>query len=1013
MRKIKKVIGLTAECIRHPRVIYNGARCLKNMGVKEFVHHAKVRSNQQIVRNGEAIGYKGKIKFSIVIPVYNVDLIWLEKAINSVKNQTYVNWELCLVDDCSTDPKVKEYLSTIQISKIKVEFCEKNGGISVASNRGVELATGDYILLMDNDDEIAPSALKEFYDEIIKSNPDILYSDQDIVDQYGNHRDPLCKPDWSPDLFLSQMYLGHLIGFKKSLFEEVGGFRTEFNGSQDYDLLLRMIEHTTNIKHISKILYSWRDIPTSTAANPHSKPYAQTAGLHAIQEHLDRKYGVDKAKAVETKDLFVYDVRYSFDQGTKVSIIIPVKDHVDLLKTLIDSIYTKSTYRNFELIILNNNSEKLESYRYFEQLVKEHENIKVDNAFYEFNWSKLNNHGMELASGDVYVFMNNDMEIITEDWIERLVEKALRDDVGVVGPLLLFEDNTIQHAGVVAGMGGWAEHLFRGMSPQHYGSPFISPMVTRNITACTGACMAISKKTIEKIGGFNEDYLICGSDIELCIRANNNGLVNVYDPHVQLYHYESKSRTPHIPEIDFKHSYELYAPYRMDGDPYYNKQLDYYSYEPKMRVHAYQEGNPVVGEREEGIEEVSEPVTAEMTQQLQEELQVNIPEITPYTFRVGHHERKRLNLLVPSLNKEHVFGGISTALKFYNQAVEILGYDARIILTDSAPTEETIKEYSSEYTFVSSEEESDASKQIVAYSDRYNKSIPVSANDYFMFTGWWTAYCTQDAYRVFKEEYQMEPNVFLNFIQDYEPGFYPWSSRYLLADATYRSSFKQIAVFNTRLLQEFFNRNGYHFYKTFVFEPVLNAGLKKALDEAPEEIEKKKQIIVYGRPSVSRNAFELVVEALRKWVERQENIEEWTILSAGELHNPVQLGKGKQLCSVGKLTIEEYAQALMDSYAAISLMASPHPSYPPLEMSQFGIKVITNTYANKDLGTFNQNIISLEDISPANIAENLSKVCNEFKSSYQVTMVNKEYCENSNPFEFIRELPRVLEESDK
>lgn len=278
--------------------------------------------------------------------------------------------------------------------------------------------------------------------------------------------------DWSPDLFLSQMYLGHLIGFKKSLFEKVGGFRGEFNGSQDYDLLLRMTEMTDKIGHVPEILYHWRDLPSSTAANPESKPYAQTAGLNAIQEHLDRVYGKGAATANETENLFVYDVRYHMNEEPKVSIIIPIKDHADLLKAAIDSIFAKTTYKNFEIIILNNNSEREETFTYLKKVKEEHDNVIVKDAAFEFNWSRLNNYGMKFATGDVYVCLNNDVEVIEPEWLTRLVEKAIRKDVGVVGGLLLYEDNTIQHAGVVIGMGGWADHVFKGMKPQHYGSPF-------------------------------------------------------------------------------------------------------------------------------------------------------------------------------------------------------------------------------------------------------------------------------------------------------------------------------------------------------------------------------------------------------------------------------------------------------------------------------------------------------------------------------------------------------------
>ena len=587
MGRTQKLAAIIKEGVRNPQKIKKGLKVLKNQGPEIFKQRLSASVNYEPgygrVKKEKLKNYSGEILFSIVMPVYNVEIKWLDKAIESIEKQNYKNWEICIADDCSTKQEVREHLSAMKNSRIKIKLLEKNQGISGATNAAAALASGEYILLMDNDDELAPSALHEFYQKIKKEGSEIIYSDMDIIDAKGKTRDPLCKPDWSPDLFLSQMYLGHLIGFKKSLFEKVGGFRGEFNGSQDYDLLLRMTEMTDKIGHVPEILYHWRDLPSSTAANPESKPYAQTAGLNAIQEHLDRVYGKGAATANETENLFVYDVRYHMNEEPKVSIIIPIKDHADLLKAAIDSIFAKTTYKNFEIIILNNNSEREETFTYLKKVKEEHDNVIVKDAAFEFNWSRLNNYGMKFATGDVYVCLNNDVEVIEPEWLTRLVEKAIRKDVGVVGGLLLYEDNTIQHAGVVIGMGGWADHVFKGMKPQHYGSPFVSPMVTRNVSAVTGACLAVSKATIEKIGGFDEKFIVCGSDIELALRANQHGLVNIYDPNVRLYHYESKSRdASKIPQIDFDLSDQMYKTYRKNGDPYYNRNLDYYCCQPKI-----------------------------------------------------------------------------------------------------------------------------------------------------------------------------------------------------------------------------------------------------------------------------------------------------------------------------------------------------------------------------------------------------------------------------------------------
>lgn len=1006
MSKIKKTLAITKRCIKEPKLIGKGFQYIRVNGI----HGIKAKVNSKInpavtekiteVKPSEPnVQYDSDIKFSIVMPVYNVEIKWLEKAIESVKRQNYVNWEICMADDCSTKEGVREYLKSVESDKIKVAYLEKNQGISGASNAAAALATGDYIVLMDNDDAITYDALYEFLRKIKETDADIVYSDQNIIDEFDNGREPLHKPDWSPDLFLSQMYIGHLLGFKKSLFDLVGGFRTEFNGSQDYDLVLRMIEHTDKIEHVSKVLYGWRDLPSSTATNPGSKPYAMTAGLNAIQSHLDRIYGEGKATALETEDLFVYDVRYHYDVMPKVSVIIPTKDHVDLLKQDIDSIEELTTYKDYEIIVLDNNSEKEESFKYFEEVQKQYSNVTVHKAAFEFNWSKLNNYGMTLAKGDVYVFMNNDMKLITPDWLERLAEKAMRDDVGIVGGLLLYEDDTIQHAGVVVGIQGWADHIYKGMKPVHYGSPYVSPMVTRNVTACTGALMAISKKVIERIGGFDEDFIICGSDIEICIRAYLRGYVNIYDPHIKLYHYESKSRDSYIPEVDFEMSAFAYRTYREEGDPYYNCNLD------------YNLTTPTVTNRNQFVKmesDVMRSINEKNSGTKMPESEVAIAEILKYEFRKSDFSEKRINLLVPSINPEHVFGGISTALKFFEKLIEESGYCSRIILTDATPSRTALKQYKDKYTYVKASKDSDARHQIVGYSDRYMQSIPVSENDYFMFTGWWTAYCAQEAYLEFTKETGIKPNKFINFIQDYEPGFYPWSSRYLLADSTYRNEYPQLAVFNSKLLHEFFIQNGYSFYKEYEFDPVLNGKLKEILEKNFGKVNKKKQILVYGRPSVDRNAFSIVVSSLKKWVENQKDIEDWEILSAGEYHLPVDLGRGKELVSVGKLTIEQYAQTMLDTYAGISLMSSPHPSYPPLEMSVFGIKVITNNYSNKDLSSFNSNITSVASASPSVIAAKLNEICDGYSKEVEIKNENPDYIENTHVFDFISDIIKEL-----
>lgn len=535
-----------------------------------------------ILGNVSQLQYRPKI--SIVMPVFNVDPKWLALAIESVENQVYENWELCIIDDCSTNEETLNFLCSIQNEKIKISFLDKNQGISAASNKAFSAASGEYIALMDHDDEITKDALLEVVKAINEKGPDLIYSDEDKIDRNNVRRSPLFKPDWSPDLLRCQNYICHFTVIKKEILARVNGFRSGFEGAQDHDLFLRISEKTDKIYHISKVLYSWRQIETSTASTHLSKPYAQAAGLKAVNTHLKRVYS-NGVYADESKYQLVYDIRFPVKYKPLVSIIIPTKDNLACLSVCINSILTKSTYDNYEIILLDNNSEEEATKAWLANQSENNPNIRVINADYLFCWSRLNNHGISEANGDVYIFLNNDTEIISNDWMERLTEQAMRNDTGFVGPLLLYGDETIQHAGVVVGIGGWADHIFKGMKPIHIASPYVSPLVMRNVLAVTGSCLTVSKKTIDKIGKFDESFVVCGSDVEICLRAYENGLNNIYDPFVVLYHFESRTRVPeNIPECDFEMSKKHYKKYTEgSGDPYFNVNLSYNHTTPVLR----------------------------------------------------------------------------------------------------------------------------------------------------------------------------------------------------------------------------------------------------------------------------------------------------------------------------------------------------------------------------------------------------------------------------------------------
>ena len=992
--KITKPARVIADWIKMPlrkvavfRLMNKGLRCLRENGWRYTFNKLRLWSSA----HKETCSLKTKdipsaqklsvvpenIKVSVVVPLYNTPEKFLREMIQSLQKQNYQNWELCLADGSDENHseigKVCNKFTAVD-SRIKYSKLERNNGISENTNRAIEMATGEYIGFLDHDDILMPDAIYENVNAILNTDADVLYSDEDHLSLSGKHMFPFYKPDWSPDLLFCQMYVCHFMVVRRTLLDTVGHLRSEFNGSQDYDLLLRLSERTNRIYHIPKILYTWRESETSTAANADSKPYADGAGKQALDVHLKKVYG-ECAYVENTEYTFVYNARFKLPNETKVSIIIPMKDKWELSDQCIRSILTKSSYTNYEIIVLDNRSEEVRTKKWFKQIQQLDSRVKVIEADMEFNWSKLNNYGVSKATGDVFVFLNNDTLIISEDWMERLAENALRKDIGVVGGLLLYPDDTIQHAGVVVGMGGWADHVFKGMDPIHFGSPFVSPVLSRNVLAVTGACMAISRETWNQIGVFDEEFIICGSDVELCIRAYDRGLFNRYDANVKLYHLESKSRDSYIPEVDFKKSDVMYAPYRENGDPFYNVNLSKESVIPKELAEPMPSANfknflkkcPLIVSAYQSIKN-----------KMIQPAEYSIPEIgSMHPTMTNIPFGKRLNLVVPSIDRQHVFGGIATALKIFECICEEMDCAARIITTDAEVKRET-SVLSAKYKQVKSNEESSARYQVVSYSDRATAELTVAKEDYFVATAWWTAYIISDVMKWQSKVYSMEKKPLLYIIQDYEPGFYAWSSRYMMAESTYHLDASTYAIINSTELDVFLQSRQYQFEKSWVFDPVLNERLRKKLPDYSGSISKKKQIMVYGRPSVERNAFGILVAGLTKWSRLQKDAETWSVYSLGEQHDDIELAPNVVMHSMGKLSLDEYAQFLTDTYAGVSLMVSLHPSYPPLEMAAFGVKTITNKYENKNWKNFSTNIYALDKCTPDDIAEKLQQICNQF-----------------------------------
>ncbi|HBI1843129.1 TPA: glycosyltransferase family 2 protein [Enterococcus faecalis] len=484
-------------------------------------------------------------KISIAMPVYNVEEKWLRLCIDSILNQVYTNWELCMADDASTDPNVKKILTEYQQldERIRVVFREQNGHISEATNSALAIATGEFVALLDNDDELAINAFYEVV-KVLNENPelDLIYSDEDKIDMDGNRSDPAFKPDWSPDLLLGTNYISHLGVYRRSILEEIGGFRKGYEGSQDYDLVLRFTEKTTKerITHIPKVLYYWRMLPTSTAVDQGSKGYAFEAGLRAVQDALVRR-GIN-GHATHGAANGLYDVYYDIESEKLVSIIIPTKNGYKDVQRCVSSIIEKTTYQNYEIIMADNGStdpKMHELYVEFEQQLPGR--FFVESIDIPFNFSTINNRAAKKAHGEYLLFLNNDTEVITENWLTLMVSFAQQERIGCVGAKLLYPNNTVQHAGVILGLGGVAGH-------GHYGYPhgdlgyFGRLAINVNYSAVTAACLLMKKADFDAVGGFEEAFTVAFNDVDLCLKVQALGRDNVWLHEAELYHFESQTR---------------------------------------------------------------------------------------------------------------------------------------------------------------------------------------------------------------------------------------------------------------------------------------------------------------------------------------------------------------------------------------------------------------------------------------------------------------------------------------
>ena len=485
---------------------------------------------------------------SVILPVYNPDVEFLQRAIDSIRNQVYSNWELCVADDASTDPRVRQFLTKQSAgeSRIKVVFREVNGHIAACSNSALAIATGGWCVLLDQDDALPPHALAEIAHEIeAHPNAALIYSDEDKIDAGGNRSYPFFKTDWNPELFRAQNYINHLGAYRTSLLHEVGGFQEGFEGSQDYDLALRCVERiqAEQIRHIPRILYHWRTVPGSLADKANAKPYAREAARRAIAAHLERQEIAGRVEPCP-QNRESHRVTYALSSPPPlVTIVIAMRDRVSLLQRCVESMCEKTgDDAPFEIVIVDNGSRELETAEYLKELANSNERVRTVRDDGPFNFSRLNNFGARSARGSLVLFLNNDIEVTDGDWLREMVSHLMQPGVGAVGARLWYPDGSLQHGGVVLGLGGVASHAHHRIPQEHPGY-FNRAFLQQDYSAITAACLLVRKSVFNKLGGFDElNVGINFNDVDFCLRLKALGWRVVWTPYANLVHAESASR---------------------------------------------------------------------------------------------------------------------------------------------------------------------------------------------------------------------------------------------------------------------------------------------------------------------------------------------------------------------------------------------------------------------------------------------------------------------------------------
>jgi GT2 family glycosyltransferase/glycosyltransferase involved in cell wall biosynthesis len=872
--------------------------------------------------------------FSVVLPIFRVSKQILTECLQSVVHQSYPRWELCIAYGCPGDEVNWDIVTDFAArdSRIRVTRLEKNLGISGNTNAAADMANGEYLVFLDHDDALAPFALFEAAELLsLKPQTDLIYSDHDYIQEGDSLRfRPLFKPDWSPDIMFSANYITHLTIIRAALVREVGGFDPATDGAQDWDLFLRVIERTRYIKRIPKILYHWRVHAASTAHNSSAKSYAMDAQLVALARHMER---IDLPASPERHANGLLRVRWQAGGDRMVSIVIPTRDKVDLLCKCVSTILEKTDYPSYEILIVDTGSREQTTRDYYATL-KSVDGVRVLDYSEPFNFSAVNNLGARQARGELLLFLNNDTEIIDPHWLGELAGWACYQPVGIVGARLLGPDGTIQHGGVVVGLSGFADHPFSGLPPLTF-TMYGSTGWYRNYLAVTGACMMMRRDVFDELGGFDESYILCGSDVEICLRARNYGYRIVYNPFAELIHHERQTRGDEIPPQDFFTSYKDYRKYLESGDPYWSpnlsvwtKKIGFHFKEEETSLHFVQTYLKSLNPSPKEAAPI--PTTVPAVPRPQSEAQHLVSwfdfseaEVQMLKQReteiLGYRQVETIVWFIPAFVNPF-YGGIFTILRFaeyWRRSKGVRNLFAVCGSVDPALMLSRIQQI----------------VPVCGKSDLYIlggvkdvKDLPTG--DAAICTLWSTAYFALKYRRVARRFY---------FIQDFEPAFYSAGSGSALVESTYRLGFYGIA--NTDSVRRFYEDE--FGGKATHFTPCVDQKLFYPLDHkrtAPTD--RPWQVFCYARPLHARNAFELLSAALRQLKFRLGG--RVRILTAGENWQAADHNLDSVVENLGLLSYEDTARLYRESDLGVVLMLTRHPSYIPMELMASGCLVVTN-----------------------------------------------------------------------